>query len=116
MNSARDLRILLAAAALVLAFALCDMWMPRTASAFPFGGQITIIAPCYNDAIYALLSGPRGGAYIWTPSTKTYEFGAPSHAGQWLLGLAGAPYYCIVNPDPLIIYAGTYITMMGSSK
>lgn len=88
---------------------------PFVAYAFPFGGQASIVVPCYNQAIYANLGPPRGGPYIWTPSTKTYQFGPPSHAGQWLLGLAGAPYYCIVSVDPIIVWPGTYITMMGSS-
>src|SRR3989344_5672727 len=57
---------------------------------------------------------PFGGA-IGTTATKTYQFGPPSHAGQWLLGLAGAPYYCIYRISPLTVYTGISITMMGSS-
>ena len=89
---------------------------PTLALAFPFGGQASQVRPCYNQAIYAALGPPRGGPFIWTPSTKTYQFGAPTHAGQWLLGLAGAPYYCIVSIQPVIVWPGTYITMMGSSQ
>ncbi len=89
---------------------------PLTALAFPFGGQASIVVPCYNQAIYANLGPPRGGPYVWTPSTRTYQFGAPTHAGQWLLGLAGAPYFCVVSRQPVIVWAGTYITMMGSSQ
>lgn len=89
---------------------------PLLALAFPFGGQINIVKPCYNNAIYANLGPPVGGPYIWTPSTKTYQFGPPTHAGQWLLGLAGAPYYCIISIEPVIVWPGTYITMMGSSQ
>jgi len=89
---------------------------PAFAFAFPFGGQASIVIPCYNQAIYAKLGPPRGGPYVWTPSTKTYQFGAPTHAGQWLLGLASAPYYCIVSVQPVIVWPGTYITMMGSSQ
>ena len=88
---------------------------PFTASAFPFGGQASQVINCYNQAIYANLGPPIGGPYIWTPSTKTYSFGPPSRAGQWLLGLASAPYYCIVSIIPLTIYSGTAISMMGSS-
>lgn len=84
--------------------------------AFPFGGQASMVIPCYNQAIYANIGAPRAGPYIWTPSTKTYQFGPPTHGGQWLLGLAGAPYYCIVSIQPVIVWPGTYITMMGSSQ
>ncbi len=89
---------------------------PFAAAAFPFGGQASQVVRCYNNAIYASLGPPRGGPYIWTPSTKTYQFGPPSHGGQWLLGLAGAPYYCVVSIQPVIVWPGTYITMMGSSR
>ena len=89
---------------------------PTLAFAFPFGGQAGMVIPCYNQAIYASLGPPRGGPYVWTPSTKTYQFGAPTHAGQWLLGLAGAPYYCIVSIQPVIVWPGTYITMLGTSR
>lgn len=89
---------------------------PLVALAFPFGGQASIVVPCYNQAIYANLGPPRGGPFVWTPSTKTYQFGPPTHAGQWLLGLAGAPYFCVVTIQPVNVWAGTYITMMGSSQ
>jgi len=84
--------------------------------AFPFGGQIGQIVMCYNDAIYADLGPPRGGPFIWTPATRTYQFGPPAHSGQWLLGLAGAPYYCLVSVEPIIVWTGIDITMMGSSR
>ncbi len=88
---------------------------PFVAMAFPFGGQASQVIPCYNDAIFVQLGPPIGGPYIWTPATHTYQFGAPSHAGQWLLGLAGAPYYCLVSIVPINVVAGIDITMMGSS-
>jgi hypothetical protein len=99
------------AAALIAAFLL-----PSVALAFPFGGQASLVVPCYNNAIYANVGPPIGGAYIWTPSTLTYQFGAPTHAGQWLLGLASAPYYCIVSLLPIIVWAGISITMLGTSQ
>ena len=92
-------------------------WVPRAVQAFPFGGQITFIQGCLaDDAVFVQLSGPRGGSYIWRSSTHTYKFGPPSHTGQWLLGLAGAPYQCVYNQVPLLFYTGSYITMMGSSQ
>ncbi len=89
--------------------------VPTTALAFPFGGQVSTVKPCYNRAIFAQVGPPRGGAYIWTPSTKTYEFGAPSFSGQWLLGLASAPYFCVVSIMPVDVWSGIAIDMMGSS-
>ncbi len=90
--------------------------VPFVANAYPFGGQINIFRKCYNQALYAQLGPPRGGPYIWRPSTLTYQFGPPSHTGQWLLGLASVPYYCVVSVQPVIVWPGTYITMMGSSQ
>ena len=100
----------------LLLSSLLALVFPVFAFAFPFGGQASMVVHCYNQAIYANLGPPRGGPYVWTPSTKTYQFGAPTHGGQWLLGLAGAPYYCIVSTQPVIVWPGTYITMMGSSQ
>ncbi len=105
----------LVVAAIVLAAAIA-LFVPHTVLAFPFGGQASIVVPCYNNAIYANLGPPRGGPFIWTPATRTYQFGPPRHAGQWLLGLANSPYYCIVSITPLIVWPGTNIMMMGSSQ
>ncbi len=90
--------------------------VPFVAHAFPFGGRASIVLQCvYNSTIYTNLGPPRGGEYIWTTATKTYQFGPPAYAGQWLLGLAGAPYYCIYSISPLVIYTGIAMTMLGSS-
>ncbi|OGG57961.1 hypothetical protein A2853_03485 [Candidatus Kaiserbacteria bacterium RIFCSPHIGHO2_01_FULL_55_17] len=98
---------------ILLALAL---FLPLSVHAFPFGGRASVVLRCvYNSTIYANLGPPRGGEFIWTTGTKTYLFGPPAFAGQWLLGLAGAPYYCIYRISPLTIYTGIAITMMGSS-
>jgi hypothetical protein len=97
------------AAAIVLA-------VPAFAFAFPFGGNASEVIPCYNNAIYALLGPPRGGPFLWTPSTQTFQFGPPRHSGQWLLGNAGPPYFCLVSILPITVYDGTDIIMMGSSQ
>jgi hypothetical protein len=89
--------------------------LPSLAFAFPFGGQINQIIFCYNNAIYTNLGPPRGGPFIWTPSTRTYRFGPPQRTGQWLLGLAAPPYYCIVSKQPIIVWSGILMTMEGSS-
>jgi len=98
-----------------LSFIVALSFVPQLAFAFPFGGPITQIIFCYNNAIYAAVGPPRGGPYIWTPETKTYKFGPPSHVGQYLLGLAAPPYYCLVSREPIIVWSGILITMMGSS-
>lgn len=111
------MRTLLArVAAALLGILMVIAASPSVASAFPFGGPIVQIVNCYNSAIYAAVGPPRGGPYIWTPETKTYQFGRPSHGGQYLLGLAAPPYYCLVSPEPIIVWSGILITMMGSSR
>ncbi len=90
--------------------------VPLTVFAFPFGGETSNVTRCYNTAIYANVGPPRGGQFIWTPATVTYPFGPPAHSGQWLLGLAGIPYYCLVSVVPIIVWTGIDITMMGSSQ
>lgn len=92
------------------------LFFPLSAFAFPFGGQASMVIPCYNNAIYSFIGPPIGGPYIWTPSTQTYQHGAPTHSGQWLLGLAGAPYYCIVSIEPINVFPGTAIMMLGTSQ
>ena len=101
----------------VLSIAILFFTVPSVSHAYPFGGQARIVLPCYyNSTIYASLGPPRGGEFIWTTATRTYQFGPPTHAGQWLLGLAGAPYYCLYSVAPIIVYTGDAITMMGSSQ
>src|SRR3990167_8260277 len=100
----------------ILALLVASLLLPVVAYARPFGGQASIVLPClYNSTIYVNLGPPKGGEYVWTTATKTYQFGPPRYAGQWLLGLAGAPYFCIYSRDPLIVYTATSISMMGSS-
>lgn len=95
---------------------LLALSIPHITYAFPFGGQITMVRPCYNNAIQVYLSGPRGGSFIWTPATRTYQFGPPRRTGQWLLGLASAPYYCVWSLAPIQVDSGVNIDMMGSSQ
>ncbi|MBI5644681.1 hypothetical protein HY970_01130 [Candidatus Kaiserbacteria bacterium] len=95
---------------------IASLLFPVAVFAFPFGGQVGQVVNCYNQAIWARVGPPIGGDYVWTPSTQTYRFGAPSHPGQWLLGLASVPYYCLVSVIPIIIYPGITIQMMGSSQ
>ena len=96
--------------------ALALLLLPAMTMAYPFGGQASQVLPCYNNAILAYVGAPRGGAFVWTPTTRTYRFGAPTHSGQWLLGLAGIPYYCIVTIVPVDVRAGDAMTMLGSSQ
>ena len=95
-------------------FVLVLFLSPVTALAGEFGGQTSIVWPCFNAAILAVVGPPRGGIYIWTPATKTFN-GPPSRPGQWLLGLTGGPYICLLVPVPVYVLPGISITMMGSS-
>lgn len=95
--------------------ALFLITLPSVAAAYPFGGSIRQIIFCYNNAIYTAVGPPRGGPFIWTPSTRTYQYGPPTHSGQWLLGLAAPPYYCLVSRQPIIVWSGVLMTMEGSS-
>ena len=99
-------------------FALCvvAVSIPALVYAYPFGGQASIVRPCYNSAIFTRLGPPRGGDFVWTPSTRTYEFGPPRSVGQWLLGLASVPYHCVVSLAPIDVWPGDAIMMMGSSQ
>ncbi|MBP9668782.1 MAG: hypothetical protein KBE09_00645 [Candidatus Pacebacteria bacterium] len=103
-------------ALLLLMFVCVTLTLPFFAHAFPFGGQAGRVIPCYNQAILADLGPPIGGKYLWSPATRTYQFGPPRHSGQWLLGLAQTPWYCIITYQPLTVESGTHIMMMGSSQ
>lgn len=92
------------------------LMVPFFAFAAPFGGRASIVHFCYNKTIFTLLGPPRGGQFIWHPGTKTYQFGPPSHAGQWMLGLSGGPYYCLWSVQPIRTVPGLSIIMMGSSR
>lgn len=100
----------------IVALGIAALIAPSAVFAFPFGGAIGTIKLCYNNAIYVNLGPPRGGPYIWTPATRTYQFGPPRHGGQWLLGLASAPYYCVYSIFPVLVDPGIHIDMMGSSQ
>ena len=102
-------------AALVFALVL-PLSIPFAATAAPFGGQVALAIPCFNGALYAFVGPPRGGAFLWTPATETYRFGPPTHSGQWVLGLSGIPYFCVVSIVPIIVSPGISIVMMGSSQ
>ena len=92
------------------------MVSPAFTYAFPFGGMAGLVHFCFNQAIYTVLGPPIGGPYIWTPATKTYQFGPPTHAGQWLLGLSGVPYYCLYTIAPLEVRPGISIMMGGEES
>src|SRR3989338_10982256 len=100
------------------AVVLCATFLlsaPNPALAFPFGGQTSLVLPCFNVAILTLIGPPNAGFYLWTPSTQTFNNGPPTRGGQWLLGMAGIPYICLLWPVPIIVWPGIFINMMGSS-
>ena len=114
----RQLRFLLLLLGVLGIFVAGSLFSPIVARAFPFGGQASIVHKCLNNATYLMLGPPNPGPYIWTPSTKTYDFGPPKHVGQWFLGLAGAPYVCVVSTGffTSVVWPGTFIMMVGSSQ
>ena len=90
--------------------------LPSSSKAFPFGGQAYDVHNCYNQVIYVVLGPPNGGPFIWAPSTRTYAFGGPSHAGQWMLGLAGVQDYCVYTLQPIDVRSGARMTHVGTSR
>lgn len=92
------------------------MLAPHFANAFPFGGRITLYHVCYNETLFARLSPPVPGDYVWTTATRTYQFGPPRAAGQWLLGLTGIPFDCLWSVSPIFPVPAIAIMMMGSSQ
>ncbi|MDP2650377.1 MAG: hypothetical protein Q8P16_02315, partial [bacterium] len=95
-------RAMLIAGVLIGMLLLAGFALPKRAEAFPWGGAVQQVIFCWNDVIWASVGAPRGGQYIWVPGvTRTYNYGPPRHSGQWLLGLAAPPYFCIVSPWPI---------------
>jgi hypothetical protein len=102
----------------VAALVLCASLVfsaPNLAFAYPFGGETSLVLPCWNVAILTLIGDPNAGFYLWTTATETFNNGPPTHGGQWLLGLASIPYICLLLPLPVIVWTGIAIDMMGSS-
>lgn len=99
----------------LLVVCLLAIVTPMVASAFPFGGRITLYHVCYNETLFARLSPPVPGDYVWTTATKTYLFGPPRAVGQWLLGLTGIPFDCLWSVNPIFPVPAIAIMMMGSS-
>lgn len=83
----------------------------------PFGGPITFMHQC-NNGIFVQLGPPTPGFFMWTPATKSYAFGPPTHVGQYLLGQAGPPMACLVPcPSGVCTFDfGKQIIFHGSSQ
>ncbi|MDO8561968.1 MAG: hypothetical protein Q7S05_04040 [bacterium] len=104
----------------ILLCAVFLLLVPSSVRAFAFGGQTSLVLPCFVFGVVpygsiSLIGPPNPGLYIWTPATRTYSNGPPMRPGQWLLGLASIPYICVVSPIGPIIVPGMAISMMGSS-
>lgn len=76
------------------------------------GGPIIKIQKCFNDATYVELGGSAGGPFVLTNSTKNYQDTIPARKGQWIIGTAGAPYYCLASLTPTQVWPGTYVATM----
>ena len=102
--------------ALATSLIVISLSLPLTANAtLVFGGKVTAFLPCFfTGAIWVTVGAPRGGLYIWSPSTRTYPNGPPG-PGRWTLGLYSAPYFCVWLIAPLQVAPGMLMTMEASS-
>ncbi len=107
--------MVLAVRAALLFLITLSLITPAVGHAFPFGGQITLYHVCYNETLFARLSPPVPGDYVWTRATRTYQFGPPRGTGQWLLGLTAIPFDCLWSVNPINVVPAMAIMMMGSS-
>lgn len=82
----------------------------------PFGGQVSQIKKCQGGSIYAEIKSALGGTkkVIWTPGTKTYDYGPIKHPGQWVLGMLGGSTTCVLGPKQTI--SGQKITILGTGR
>ena len=90
----------------------------ETEAVNPFGGAVGTIYFCqFDNIIYVDIGPPRGGPHLWSSQTKTYDYGPPSHSGQWLLGLrTGVMHVCVVTRTPsLWLESGMLMLIEGSS-
>ncbi len=102
---------------MLAAIGLVLLTYAQKSEAFIWGGQFQTVIPCFNGVVWARTGPPLGGDFIWTPGvTRTFDYGPPAHAGQYGLGLAAPPYFCIVSPFPVIVLPGIIMTMLGTSK
>jgi hypothetical protein len=99
-----------------IAACVLALFLPYAAWAAPFGGQVGSTIFCANGVILDEVGPPIGGLFLWTPATATYAFGPPTHPGQWVLGLSGIPYYCLVSIVPLLFAPGITMMMVGTSR
>lgn len=82
----------------------------------PFGGMIQFIISCdHGRSRWIILGPPNGGRFIYKfGQSKSYEYGPPSHPGQWLLGMAGSRTKCRLGPNTDLY--GRFIQFHGSSR
>lgn len=87
--------------------------------AAPFGGRVLTFTPCTCAPGTAIItvSGPKPGAFLYTPFARAFSYIFPS-IGRWILGLASntvAP--CMMGAPPYCAASGFYrpIIMFGTS-
>ena len=109
----------------LVAFAVILIMFPACTHALFFGGPILPLAcpyglpgacKCFNgNATYITVGLPRPGILVWTPLSRTYRSGPPLIAGQYVLGSATVPYYCVANVFPVVVLPGLHIDFLGTS-
>ena len=91
--------------------------VPQSAQAFIWGGQFSSVIPCFGNSIWVQTGPPNGGEFIWVSGvTETYQNGPPQHAGQYGLGLAAPPSFCLISLYPVLVVSGFMMTMLGTSQ
>ena len=100
---------------------LAAMMIPFSANAGLFsgifGGKVSVFLPCVFNippATWETVGPPKGGIYIWSPLTKT--FNGPPAPGKWVIGISGIPYFCLFSIAPLIPFPGISMVMVGTSR
>jgi Caspase domain len=82
-----------------------------------FIGPVLKIVKCVNNGTYVELGGDKGGAYMIIENSQNSQIlqgGAPAKKGQWVAGLAGAPYYCLASTAPNIVWAAKIAKVVGA--
>lgn len=99
--------------------------LPLSAHAIYFGGPVipfpcplgpTGVCVCLNVATYVVVGPPRPGAFVWSLVSKTYASGPAWTAGQYVLGRASVPYFCVLSVLPTIVVPGLHVDFLGTSR
>jgi hypothetical protein len=96
---------------------ICFFTPSRANAQLAFGGMILFIYYGCYEGNWIILGPPTPGSYMYTYGTLSYDYGPPSHIGQWLKGLYSGYLTCTIQcgPSPCVIGGGPIILFHGSS-